>query len=227
MGIQAQNGNYGIYGKNSGTAEIHHNILTGNAEGIKLECNDKSSMSAVITNNRIINSTANGIELLSYNFSSLSCSFSDNTISNNTGAGIFHVAGSTAPSADTSTITAVFLRDVITDNTNGTVFRAGWSTAISGSFSYTTIADNSDDGILLDNLGAGTKIVDAGNGSLGSRGNNSIYGNGDYNINNQTADTASPQTVTAENNWWGSKTPYTSRFHGAVDYTPWLTSDPN
>ncbi len=33
-------------------------------------------------------------------------------------------------------------------------------------------------------------------------------------------------TVSAEHCWWGSSSPSSSLFYGSVDYTPWLTSEP-
>ncbi|MDD5747296.1 MAG: inverse autotransporter beta domain-containing protein [Candidatus Omnitrophica bacterium] len=226
MGVQIQNGHWGIYGENSGTVAIHHTILTGNDEGIKLLSNDGNTLSATISDSSITNSDYNGIELISYNFSTLSCTLTDNDISDNTYTGVWLVSGNLTPMDDTCTLSATFLRNTINNNTGGVSLRnSGWDhTTLKAGFSNNTITGNSDDGIFLENNGYGTKILDLGNGSLGSAGYNSIHTNSNYNVSNESADGTS---VMAENNWWGSKTPLTSRFHGSVDYTPWLTEDPN
>jgi len=58
--------------------------------------------------------------------------------------------------------------------------------------------------------------------------NNSIYDNVLYDANNMKCLT----DINLENNWWGTSSPLASQFNseegfGAIDYTPWLTADPN
>ncbi len=85
--------------------------------------------------------------------------------------------------------------------------------------------------IAVDNTGAGVRInasaqetlvMDFGGGVLGSLGHSSLFGNGNRDFRN-----AGAGTVMAEDNWWGSVEPSASQFAGAVDYVPWLMSDPN
>ena len=53
-------------------------------------------------------------------------------------------------------------------------------------------------------------------------GNNSIYNNMNYEVDN-----SSSSTIYAEDNWWGSASgPGTGEIHGTVDYTPWLDQIP-
>jgi len=56
--------------------------------------------------------------------------------------------------------------------------------------------------------------------SLGKGQNNSVYGQ-TKNVYNATSN-----TVYAENCWWGVAPPVKNKFYGAVDYNPYLTSDP-
>ena len=88
---------------------------------------------------------------------------------------------------------------------------------------YNNIITGNKYGIRITTAADATDIIDLGGGSLGSIGNNSIYGNITYDIYNQKAGL----TVKAENNWWGLTLPLASKFSGSVDYDPWLTANPN
>jgi hypothetical protein len=86
------------------------------------------------------------------------------------------------------------------------------------------ITGNGDAGLKITDLDGNNQVVmDIGTGILGASGNNSIYDNTNFDIDNTVAGT----TITAENNWWGTATPAAGQFNGNVDYTPWLTSNPN
>ncbi|HBA84261.1 MAG TPA: hypothetical protein DCZ95_09235 [Verrucomicrobia bacterium] len=82
--------------------------------------------------------------------------------------------------------------------------------------------DNDDAGVLVNAGASGGLSIDFGGGLLGSEGQNSIFGNGNRDFRNTGFG-----TVMAENNWWGIAPPSALQFSGAVDYNPWLTSDPN
>lgn len=60
-----------------------------------------------------------------------------------------------------------------------------------------------------------------GSASPEEAGYNNIYDNDDYDIRNSTT---SGDTLKAENCWWGSSSPDTSKMCGVVDYQPFLTS---
>lgn len=59
-----------------------------------------------------------------------------------------------------------------------------------------------------------------GSASPEEAGYNNIYDNDDHNVRNSTT---GGDTLRAENCWWGSATPDTSKISGPVDYEPYLT----
>ncbi len=90
-----------------------------------------------------------------------------------------------------------------------------------------TITNNTYGAHITNSLPATYVTVDAGGGSLGSEGYNSIF-------NNSSADiyfnSGLSETLAAQYNWWGQSPPDPTRFSliGSVnlDYTSWLTSAP-
>ena len=88
------------------------------------------------------------------------------------------------------------------------------------------IIRNGDDGVEVYADGV-TYDLNMGNATAGTAGYNSIYGNnmnagGAFDLNNTSA-----ESISAENNWWGTTTPAAGQFNGTVDYDPWLSADPN
>ncbi|MFH2138699.1 MAG: inverse autotransporter beta domain-containing protein [Candidatus Omnitrophota bacterium] len=228
MGLQIQNGNRGIYGANCGTVEIRNNVITTNGlpfgTGLDLVCNAGSTVSATIANNTINSNTGNGLTLKSENFSSFTAVITNNTFNNNTASGIFLTSGGGAGTpGDTSTLTCTFLNNSIsTNNASGLNIQGNWSSTLSASFSRNIFYDNNLDGLQIDSGVNFNLVMDLGNGSLGSAGYNSIYDNGILHIDNNTT-----WAISAENNWWGQFSPTDTYFDGTVDYTPYLSSNPN
>jgi hypothetical protein len=221
MGLDLRNGT-GINAFNTGTeANISHNILTTDvATGFSFIVNNGGTYSnIVISNNTFSGTTATTISGLD---------ISNNTISNpsdNLRCIWFRIGSATTPGSVTS---AVISDNAISDasgaNGRGIEFNLGAAVStISVRIERNTIINNGGQGIRLGVVGANTLIADLGGGSLGSAGNNSIYGNAGFDIDNLNAGL----TIMAENNWWGTATPLAGQFNGNVDYTPWLASDPN
>ena len=221
MGMKIQNGNRGIYGKNITSTEIKHNIITSNGvgvgPGIYLGTDGTYVLSAVISNNTIISNNGNGMTLYAENSSVLSAVLSGNTISSNSGSGIYHWSG------DSSAISSTFSKDIINGNSgSGIYLQSNSDSTLSASVAGSKIYSNTLDGIYLEDVGTSILTLDAGNGSLNSAGYNSIYNNGDKEIDNQTV-----LIIKAENNWWGQTPPALTQFRGEVDYSPYLDADPN
>ncbi|MBD3377753.1 T9SS type A sorting domain-containing protein [candidate division KSB1 bacterium] len=66
---------------------------------------------------------------------------------------------------------------------------------------------------------------DLGNASSGDDGNNSL--NVDQDTNAYYVYNLSGNTIKAEENWWGTSSPSSSKYYGSVDYYPYLTSNPH
>ena len=154
--------------------------------------------------------------------------FTNLTISNNTisdcqmGIGVVVDEGG-------SLTGGVLSGNTITDNSaGGLVLNSQGSdsdpSSLSCKVSRNIIANNVGYGIEMDSASLqNTLIADLGGGILGSEGYNSIYGN----TIDAYAGGAGDPSIKAENNWWGQADDPASLIDGDVDYTPWLTSDPN
>jgi hypothetical protein len=81
---------------------------------------------------------------------------------------------------------------------------------------------NDNEGVQINAQALITWDIDFGGGALDSEGQSSIFNNGGYDFRNDSLGTAM-----IRDNWWGLAPPAPGQFYGPVDYTPWLTSDPN
>jgi hypothetical protein len=86
---------------------------------------------------------------------------------------------------------------------------------------YVDIHDNVANGNYLCVYQRGTVYMDLGGGFAGSVGDNSLFGNTVYDLDNNTYG-----IMDAENNWWVADADPGAQINGSVDYTPWLTSAP-
>jgi hypothetical protein len=80
-------------------------------------------------------------------------------------------------------------------------------------------------GVWLDCGDDATLVADLGGGILQSEGYNSIYDNELGGIG--VFDVGDVGVQTAKYNWWGQADDPGALIEGDIDYTPWLTSDPN
>ncbi len=217
MGLKIQNGDAGIYGKNITNTEIRNNVITNNGgDGIHLETDSTYNLSAQISGNTINSNIANGVVLWSEDSSLISTVFTQNTINDNSGTGIYHWSG------DLSTINTTFSKNTISSNAGAGIYlQSNSSSVLTSSLSRNKIYSNTLDGVYLGDLGSSILTLDMGNGALSCGGYNSVYSNGDKEVDNDTA-----LTVKAENNWWGPAL-NSSQFNGDIDYDPYLDSDPN
>jgi hypothetical protein len=225
MGLQVQNADIGISGENFGSAAIHHNIITQNGVGISLLTSAADTTSSgVISHNMIADNSGSGIEARAENFSTFHFTCTNNTIRDTTvGSAIALITGDIAPAADTSELRATITGNSLTaNNANGIYLQSNWATRLSALVSKNTITGNGLYGVYLDDVGTSVLNLDLGNGTLGSAGENSIFGNTSYHVYNNTE-----LTVKAENNWWGKATPEAFKFRRSVDYDPWLTQAPD
>ena len=227
MGLHIQNARYGIAGNTFNTVDIHNNIITGiggplaSGAPIKLIPDNATSSTARITNNAFTDTIGNGIEIIVSHNSSCAVTINDNTISNQRVNGLAIVLITN----DTSSLNATISGNTLSDNqVAGLVMHATIASHIYVKLEHNIITGNEEYGIVLDALiplNPNDITLDAGNGSLGSQGYNSIHDNGQYHIKNLTT-----KTVTAENNWWGRNPPLVTKFSGLVDYNPYLKEAP-
>ena len=125
---------------------------------------------------------------------------------------------------DSGGITASVNNNNISDiDTEGFLVNAGDSSTVTiNSFQNNTIVD-SRHGVTF-----GWSTNTSGTYIINNFINNSIYDNENYDAYNKKCST----DINLENNWWGTSSPLASQFNsdeglGAIDYTPWLTADPN
>ncbi len=86
-------------------------------------------------------------------------------------------------------------------------------------------ANNAGNGVGIISYGVGALVLDFGGGT--SIGQNSFYGNGNYDL---SYDNGTPSTtVKAENNWWGGNADPVAngQTDGNVNAGSWLAADPN
>ena len=208
---------YGIHCDESPPEIISNNTITDNHYGISCY-----HLSPPISNNTIISNdigiscqndaspTIIGNNITDNKDYGIECDYtsapniSNNTITNNGNYGIYcHENSSPTISVN-----------VITNNGIDGILCTNWSTpSVSGNI----IMGNINDGISCWK----SANPDLGGGARGSEGFNSIYGNGYYHVRNGT-----PNTIRAENNWWGEDPPNPILFSGFVDYDPWLIKPP-
>ena len=245
----SNNGNANVYFNNvsSGTIDnitVSNNSCLDSGDGISFTNRSTGTISNVaVSNNTCSNNTDVGIYFRT-NTSNLSgITISNNTCSGNIygiylvnlGAGdISDVVVSANTCSDNSISSIVFWNDGIgsflegeisNNNSSGTSFGIELYNNNTGTLSSKVASNILTDNfynLRIKNSGGGTLIADLGGGALSSFGHNSIYNSSSYEIYNLSS------TVTAENNWWGQTTgPDPAKFFGDVDYTPWLTTNPN
>jgi hypothetical protein len=213
---------YGIYIDNEGGASdvaISHNTCNNNShDGISLNNSDnivQGTMSDItISHNTCNNNGHDGIFLQNISMGALSdFIFSDNIVTGNAESGI-HIASNGGLTATLSGNEA---------NYNGLDGLNLWANgSINVSLNGNIFSNNLNSGIVLSSVGdTNNSSVDLGGGSLGSSGHNSIYSNGEYDVDNEVPDF----TISAQRNWWGTFSPASSQFSGSVDYSHWLTSN--
>lgn len=197
MGCQIQNSGSlinsdGITGSNlSGTCSIMNNIITNiGYDGIYLS--NYHTLSATISGNTLSNNNYSGIDLQSSYAAPLYATISGNTISGGSSGILYNNISR-------------FISDSPVPYFN----------TISGN----TITGNTY-GIHIYYHDGANPVLDLGGGSLSSIGQNSIYNNTTYDVDNGIASLA----ISAQHNWWGTSG---GTFHGNIDHTNPLSSNPN
>lgn len=94
-------------------------------------------------------------------------------------------------------------------------------------FESNVATNNTSNGVLINDDSPAEMVIDLGGGSLGSRGQNQIFGNGVFDIRVDL----DGNTLKAEDNWWGSAAglqPADLRLDdgSGIDADPFLTSAP-
>ncbi|MBN2483151.1 MAG: inverse autotransporter beta domain-containing protein [Candidatus Omnitrophica bacterium] len=207
---------------------ISGNIISGTntSGGIMLWNSDASGTS--VTNVTITGNTISGLGsgiTITSSGGMINTTVSGNTIRSTGGNGIYCDA---VVSNSNPVVNVTLDNNTLSGNSfNGiylysqTFFGVGQGT-VNANIYGNTVTDSSLDGVRIERTDSNIVTADFGGGSLGSAGNNSIYNNGAFDVNNTTA-----FNVIAENNWWGTDSPIAGQFNGLVDYTPWLMSTPN
>jgi len=247
--------NRGLYLYNSGTTfslTARDNTITGNQAGGLEYVTDAGATTLTIANNNISNNSGGGATTDDFGISidqdtdpnsTLELTLSNNTIEGNgyrgvnlnnadgtynaslTGNSIVNNSsdGVYIVNQTTGILTVDLYSNTITNNAVRGVWLSNDTGTLNAMFENNTIKMNTNDGIELDNINGGIFDCDLGGGTFSSAGRNSIYSNtSGYDIDNDTG-----ISIKAENNWWGITPPNPARLTGAVDYDPWLTSEPD
>ncbi len=155
-----------------------------------------------IKNNRICDSQEIGIHLDGGSH----CTIARNKVYDNYSRGIY--LRQSSPNLDDNKIT---------ENSHGGIYCHDYSNPnLSFYGSNNIIAENGEHGIYVD-VNSRPSI-----GYTSGSSENSIYDNSDKQVYSQQSD-----LVYAKYNWWGTSSPGSNEIQGNVDYTPYLTSDPN
>ena len=189
------------------------------------------SKNIMIRSNNISNSVSDSdgiwIEVMSGKMENLIISGN----STHTGKGITLIApgqgsepGSGGGVIDGAVVTGNAITDSLHPGLAGLLFVAQEDGSLSANVSRNIIKDGLGYGVWLDRDIDATLSVDLGGGALQSEGYNSIYNNqlGGIGVEDQNV---GPQT--AKHNWWGQADDPGSLIEGDINYTPWLTEDPN
>ncbi|HUU51099.1 MAG TPA: inverse autotransporter beta domain-containing protein [Nitrospinota bacterium] len=195
----------GLQIQNSGSRGIHAENRNGGNIHHNILTNNGSGLS--VWSNILDNTVSNW-------------TVANNTISNNSNYGIYFYGA-----AHLSNF--VFSRNRLINNENGFRMTLNSSPTISNfTFTNNTITGNTNYGININEESlhavATFNNVNFGDASAGTGGYNSIYNNGTADFYEATND-----SFTAQNNYWGGEEPKLVVGNNAVNYTPWLTTDPN
>lgn len=175
-----------------------------------------------IVNNTVDSNTADGIAF-TIGYGKLDdITIENNSISDNGSVGVQVVAQNSAVINNTT-----IANNTISGNLDGLAFAAyGGNASLTAGAYRNTITDNTRYGVVTDSDSLDNVLTaDLGGGDTGSIGYNSIYDNVTYDL---ISDLTQDVSVSAESNWWGQSTgPEPAKISGDIDYTPWLTSDPN
>ena len=226
---------------------IKSNTVDTNQDGITVTNVGTGTVNYTVLDNFVNANTRNGIIIKNENIGTTAGAISGNTSTGNPKYGIV------LQSDNGGTLTSTITNNIVSSATNDGVYvHTQNGSSMNVTFSYNNISGCAQNGVYINTLHAGsnvnvslyrntiannltngvrarddgaanTTVVDLGGGSLGSIGYNSIYGNANRAVRNNLAGV----TIMAENNWWGVTPPNPADFAGLVDYTPWLTSDPN
>ena len=180
---------------------IEQNNFSGNiARGVYIFNNNALSevRDMNIEDNIVSDNTTNGIHLQSTGL--LSGTVHNNTVEDNDATGLF-VQIQTAGSSNT-----VITQNRINNNGNTGISIAATGTAtLTSSLSENTVTGNGQStwyfGLDISTASPNAFQVDLGGGTLGSTGNNRIYGNDYRDIRTSIG---SGVALNAQNNWWGN-----------------------
>ncbi|MEM9469542.1 MAG: DUF1565 domain-containing protein, partial [Pseudomonadota bacterium] len=151
------------------------------------------------------------------------------TISNNTVIGASGVGIALNKTAATGTFDNILIDNNFSTGNGASGLQINTTSgAINARIQNNVLTGNGFQGIFVnDDFATGSINVDLGGGALGSVGNNSIFNNTGAEL---TID-LDGDTLSAENNWWGSATgldpsDVTLIDSSAIDADPFLTSSP-
>jgi len=214
--IQTQNWDNAIT-----TITIANNLLDSGSAVFNSFFNS-AYLNAIISANTIISGAVGyGISINLWMNGRCDANISDNIITGIAGS----MSGILSQTWQNTVVNYTIINNTISNFTvnGGIEFAAGHNSTSSIKLESNRIYNNIN-GFMVGNVGSTQPVlIDLGGGALGSRGQNSIYSNTNKDVNNLRAGLA----VKAENNWWGTAAPVAGQFNGNVDYTLWLTSNPN
>lgn len=182
------------------------------------------SQDITIRNNRVTGTNGDGIFVQTTAGTIDNLTITGNTSSDNVFGG-FHGNGIGLVAQSNGIISnATISGNTVTGNTFAGLYFIldNEGTSLSCKVSGNTVKNNETHGIYVC-TDTGELVVDAGS-ELGASGYNSIYGNTQYDA---TSEGAAAAVIQAKYNWWGQSPPNPDKISLGVNYTPWLTSNPN
>jgi hypothetical protein len=206
---------------------IEDNTISGcTLAGILFSSKDSVVLSQGITirNNHITDSDKDGIWVQADGGAIDDITISDNTVSDCVRAGIGVVANGEAPWGSASITNVEISGNTIKDGAEDGLVMASYfmGSSLDCQVRNNTIKDNGQYGVRTDS-DSDDVTLSADLGTAASDGCNSIYNNALYDALNSTSN----QPINAIGNWWGQADDPAALISGDIDYTPWLTSDPN
>lgn len=232
--LDISNENRGIYlrtlsnGKIQNTSLDNINSHDNSSHGIYIQPGSGHIINTNITDSSFNDNGGSGVHLSS---SSASASI-DTLLINRISASRNTSSGLTASVTSTGKILSATIDNssfINSPSGTGVFINSATLSTLEVKIQNSIMTGNNAENLYINNDNAGTPFkVDLGGGTLGSTGNNSIYGTtsgGDdlfLDINGET--------LSAENNWWGSGAGIGSITvnynNGTIDSTPFLTSAP-
>ncbi len=193
------NSSYGVYLQSLGvstlTGTLSENTITANSlYGVLLRSENNSTLSGTLSGNTISGNSSHGVYLQSLGVSTLTGTLSENTISANSSSGVY------LRSLNESSLSGTVTENTISGNSSyGVYLQSQQNGVLTGMLEGNSITNTLSYGFYAQDTSTQAQTADLGGGSLGSAGNNRIFGSALEEVRVNLAGAK----LKAENNWWG------------------------